>query len=77
MTVKNEYGVLDENRVKPGIGEATRVLLRRIPDLLLLRDEYDAATEHLKVLAREKQVLITYVPDLRYRAVSLIKEITT
>ena len=75
--VKRDYGVVDENRVKPGIGEATRVLLRRIPDLLLLRDENDIAVAHLKVLAVEKQVSIIVDNDLPYRAVSLIKEVST
>ncbi|MCK5889603.1 MAG: cysteine protease StiP family protein [Methylococcales bacterium] len=73
--VKNDYGIDDEKRVKPGIGEATRVLLRRIPDVLLLRDANDLATRHLQVLADEKQVPITYRPDLPYRAVSLIKKV--
>jgi hypothetical protein len=74
--IKIKYGVLDENRVKPGIGEATRVLLRRVPDLLLLRDEHDLAIAHLKVLATEKKVPIIYVTDLPYRAVSLIKDVS-
>lgn len=75
MNIKREYRVMDENHVKPGIGEATRVLLRRVPDLLLLRDENDLAIAHLKILAKEKQVPITYNKALPYRAVSLIKEV--
>lgn len=76
MQMQCKYGVSDANRVKPGIGEATRVLLRRVPDLLLLRAEQDVAVAHLKVLAKEKQVAIIYDADLPYRAVSLIKDIT-
>ncbi len=76
VDVKQRYGVTDKNRVKPGVGEATRVLLRRVPDLLLLRDEQDLAVAHLKVLAQEKQVPIIYEKNLPYRAVSLIKEVT-
>ncbi|MCK5726894.1 MAG: cysteine protease StiP family protein [Thiotrichaceae bacterium] len=74
--VKHDFSVSDENRVKPGIAEATRVLLRRVPDLLLLRDQQDLATAHLTVLAQEKNVTIKYITDLPYRAVSLIKEVT-
>jgi len=76
IEVKHDYGVTDENRVKPGVGEATRVLLRRVPDLLLLRDQQDLAVAHLNVLAQEKQVPIIYDANLPYRAVSLIKEVT-
>lgn len=74
--IRRDHGVMDENRVKPGVGEATRVLLRRVPDLLLLRDEHDLAIAHLKVLAQEKHVPIVYDANLPYRAVSLIKEVT-
>ena len=74
--IKQTYGIYDENRVKPGIGEATRVLLRRVPDLLLLRESNDKSVQHLKVLAEEKQVNIIYQQDLPYSATALIKEIT-
>ncbi len=74
--IKQQYQVSDENRIKPGIGEATRVLLRRVPDLVLLRDKDDAAVEHLSILAKEKQVTVLYQADLPYRAVSLIKDVS-
>jgi len=74
--IKNQYQISDENRIKPGVGEATRVLLRRVPDLVLLRDKSDVAVAHLRVLAKEKQVAIVYQPDLAYRAVSLIKDVS-
>ena len=74
--IKQQYKVSDENRIKPGIGEATRVLLRRVPDLVLLRDKDDAAVAHLSILAKEKQVTVVYQADLPYRAVSLIKDVS-
>src|SRR5262249_53955556 len=63
------YGVPDANHVKPGIGEATRVLLRRVPGLLLLRDPALPEVAHLLLLAREKDVPLTVEPDLPYLAV--------
>jgi ribosomal protein L7Ae-like RNA K-turn-binding protein len=66
--LKQQYQISDENRIKPGIGEATRVLLRRVPDLVILRDKNDAAVTHLSILAKEKQVSILYQADLPYRA---------
>ncbi|MDF1582232.1 MAG: cysteine protease StiP family protein [Methyloprofundus sp.] len=74
--LKQQYQISDENRIKPGIGEATRVLLRRVPDLVLLRDKDDAAVVHLSILAKEKQVTVQYQADLPYRAVSLIKDVS-
>ncbi len=75
-SIKNKYHISNENRIKPGIGESTRVLLRRVPDLIILRDRYDSSVTHLKVLAKEKQVTINYQADLPYRAVALIKDLT-
>jgi hypothetical protein len=67
------HGVGDENLVKPGIGEATRVLLRRNPQLLILRAGQAPEVAHLRMLAREKQVPVQVDPDLPYHAVSLIR----
>jgi len=67
------YGVADVNLIKPGIGEATRVLLRRVPRRLLLRDAAASDVAHLAVLADEKQVPVEIDPTLPYHAVSLIR----
>jgi hypothetical protein len=71
--VRREFGIEDPNHVKPGIGEATRVLLRRVPGALLLRDPSTPEVAHLLHLARAKGVPVTTRPDLPYRAVALIK----
>jgi hypothetical protein len=68
-----DHGITDENLVKPGIGEATRVLLRRVPRLLILRDAAAADVAHLKVLALEKSVPLIEDSRLPYQAVSLIR----
>ena len=35
-SIGKKYGISDVNFVKPGIGETTRVLLRRVPNLILI-----------------------------------------
>ena len=67
------YGIADVNLIKPGIGEATRVLLRRVPRLLVLRQPGAVDVRHLEVLAEEKQVPVAVDPLLPYHAVSLIR----
>ncbi|UVW29073.1 cysteine protease StiP family protein [Massilia sp. H6] len=67
------YDIADVNLVKPGIGEATRVLLRRVPRLLVLRQAGADDVAHLQVLAEEKQVPVEIDPALPYHAVSLIR----
>jgi hypothetical protein len=67
------YDVADINLVKPGIGEATRVLLRRLPRLVVLRDPLAADVAHLVALADEKRVPVEIDPALPYHAMSLIR----
>jgi hypothetical protein len=69
------YGVSHANYIKPGIGEATRVLLRREARQLLLRDLHSEATRHLRWLAESKSIPITVFSELPYQAVALIKEL--
>lgn len=68
------HGIANPNYIKPGIGEATRVLLRRLPDLLILRDADEADVAHLQRLALERGVPVEIDPTLPYSAVSLIRQ---
>lgn len=72
--MKAEYSIQDVNLIKPGIGEATRVLLRRVPGHLWVASKTAASVQHLLVLAESKQVPVTESADLPYQAVAIIKE---
>ncbi len=67
------WNVKDRNRVKPGIGESTRALLRRVPDRLVLRDATAIDVEHLIALAQTHNVPIELEPTLPYLAAVIIK----
>lgn len=69
------YRVADINLIKPGIGEATRVMLRRRPQLLLLRDPDAPAVRHLLRLAEEKDIAIETDAYLPYQAAALIQDL--
>lgn len=74
--IGRDFGISDLNLIKPSIGEATRVLLRRVPWKLLvysLQDERHLA--HLYQLAQEKGVEVVEYPLKRYRACGLIRAI--
>ncbi|MEU8648846.1 phosphoribosyltransferase, partial [Streptomyces sp. NPDC048737] len=49
--ISEEYGIHDVNLVKPGVGEATRVLLRRVPWKILARAGASADLDHVRLLA--------------------------
>ena len=74
-TAMRAHAIADRNLIKPGLGEATRVLLRRSPDRLIVRDAASADVAHLLVLAREKDVPVQLDPELPYQAVSIIRSI--
>lgn len=73
--ISNKYHVSDINRIKPGIAEATRVLLRRVPDLLILRNIGCSDSLHLEQLAEEKNVDIVEMNDMPFGACSIIKDV--
>jgi len=73
QALQQSYGIQDPNLIKPGIGEATRVLLRRMPRLLILRDPQADDVAHLRILASEKTVPVTVNTNLPYHAVALIR----
>lgn len=71
-----EYSVEDLNLIKPGIGEATRVLLRRVPWKLLVHSTEDQEyLGHLFQLALEKGVAVEEYPLKNYRACGIIKKL--
>lgn len=67
------YGIDDENLIKPGVGETTRVLLRRVPWRILVRAGSLAEVPHVVRLAESRGVPIEEVPGLGYTAVGLIR----
>lgn len=70
------FGMDDINLVKPGIGEATRVLLRRVPWKVLVRSlEDEEHLGHIYQLAKEKGVQLVEYPLENYRACGLIRSL--
>ncbi|MGI8667957.1 MAG: cysteine protease StiP domain-containing protein, partial [Jatrophihabitans sp.] len=67
------YGIEDVNLVKPGVGETTRVLLRRVPWKVLMRRDAVAGLQHLVLLAAQRGVPVELVDELSYSCVGLIK----
>lgn len=69
-----EFSIADRNLVKPSIGEATRVLLRRVPWMVLVRSmEDEDHLGHIYQLAKEKGVALVEYPLVHYRACGLIR----
>ncbi|MYY86967.1 phosphoribosyltransferase, partial [Streptomyces sp. SID335] len=70
--ISEEYGIHDVNLVKPGVGETTRVLLRRVPWKILARKGAGADLDHVRLLAEQRGVPVEEVDELPYTCVGLI-----
>lgn len=75
--VAQQYEVVNRNRIKPGIAEATRAVLRRVPYRILIANRLDPDLEGILYLADQQGVLVEEVPTLTgpYRAITIIKDV--
>jgi hypothetical protein len=68
-----EYGVADVNLVKPGVGETTRVLLRRVPWKVLMRRDAAPDLGHVLMLAEQRGADVEFVDDMAYSCVGIVR----
>jgi hypothetical protein len=71
--IQQDYGIADINLIKPGVGETTRVLLRRVPWKILVNDLNNPNLTLLLLLASERGVPIEVYPGLTYSCCGIIK----
>lgn len=76
--IAKDFNISDINMVKPGIGETTRVLLRRIPYKVLINPDFTDASDlaHVYQLAKEKYVPVENYKMSNYKCVGLIKKLS-
>lgn len=77
LEIAEAFQVTDIHFIKPGIGETTRVLLRRVPWKVLVdaRWKDDQALRHVFRLAEEKNVPVAYYPLRHYKCCGIIKKL--
>ena len=77
INIGKNFGIDDINLIKPGIGETTRVLLRRIPWKVLIDERYkgNPQLEHIVRLAEEKHTPVEYYPLIHYKCCGIIKKL--
>lgn len=71
--IQRDFGIADINLIKPGVGETTRVLLRRVPWKILVDDPMNPNLASILMLARDRGVPIAVYPDLTYSCCGIIK----
>ncbi|WP_219620079.1 cysteine protease StiP family protein [Bacillus sp. T33-2] len=73
--IQKEFGIDDINYIKPGVGETTRVLLRRVPWKILVKNRNDARLKHIILLAEDRGVPVEEYHGMAYTCCGLIKTI--
>lgn len=75
--IASEFNINDINKIKPGVGETIRVLLRRVPDVILIKPNANPKfIEPIIRLAKEKNVPIKEYPLTGYNACGIIKDVS-
>ncbi|MGP4714666.1 MULTISPECIES: cysteine protease StiP domain-containing protein [unclassified Psychrobacter] len=71
-----DYHITNRNRIKPTIAEATRAILRRDPERILLASTDHRDTVLLRHLCDDRDITINVLGDkiLPYQAITLIKQ---
>lgn len=75
IRIQEEFGIDDINKVKPGVGETTRVLLRRIPWKIIVDHMDNPNLKHLLLLARDRGVAVEIYKKMSYSCCGLIKSV--
>lgn len=73
--IQETFGITNINFIKPGIGETTRVLLRRLPERILVNHLENPNLKHILLLAIDKGVPVEEYPDLTYSCCGLVKQL--
>ncbi|AKL96738.1 hypothetical protein CACET_c32940 [Clostridium aceticum] len=73
--IQKKFHIESIHYIKPGIGETTRVLLRRVPWKVLVKTKDDPALEHIFLLAKEKNVPVEIFNAMTYKCCGLIQSL--
>lgn len=75
--IASKFDINDINKIKPGVGETIRVLLRRIPEIILIKPNANPKSiEPIIRLAKEKNIPIKEYPLSGYNTCGIIKDIS-
>lgn len=74
-TIFEKYQVSNRNYIKPGLGETTRMLIRRNPDFILINEKYTHLLEHILLLCKIKNVTIHIENNMPIPCVGIINKV--
>jgi hypothetical protein len=72
-SIQELFGIANINLIKPGVGETTRVLLRRVPWRILVDSKDNPNLRPILLLAEDRGVPVEAFPGLTYSCCGIIK----
>lgn len=72
--IQARYDIDSIHRIKPGVGETTRVLLRRMPWKVLVNPDSPNSIDHILQLAKERNVPVEQYSHMPYSCCGLIQK---
>lgn len=73
QNIQETFGIDNINLIKPGVGETTRVLLRRVPWKILVDTMDNPNLRHILLLAKDRGVPVEIFPEMTYSCCGIIK----
>ncbi|QHZ48697.1 cysteine protease StiP family protein [Bacillus sp. NSP9.1] len=74
-TIQKAFGIDNTHLIKPGVGETTRVLLRRVPWKILIKPGSQKRLKHILLLAEDRGVPVEEYKDMSYSCCGLIRPV--
>lgn len=74
--MQQQFDIQNINHIKPGVGETTRVLLRRVPWKILVNPTTTQNLAHIMLLAKQRGVAVESYEHMPYACCGLIKDLT-
>lgn len=71
--IAKEFNIEDEDKIKLSIGEASRMLLRKEPELLLIKNIDNIDLKHIIKMANDKDIKIVHYDKSDYECIAIIK----
>ena len=69
-----KYQISNGNYLKPGLGETTRMLIRRNPDFIIINENFMSSLDHILLLCKIKEVKILIQNDMPIPCVGIINK---
>lgn len=72
--IAKDFGILDIHFIKPGMGETMRALIRKKPDVILLKKDTNKYTDFIREIALNNDICVKEYPLERYNVCSIYKD---